>query len=278
VFTPATWPASGLYPAGNGSFGGTIDTTVTASGGGSLKFTIPSNGPANSAGYWRQLFTSNQAASPSSAQMFQQNSTFYIQYRQRFSPEFLTNQWPSNSGGTTYWKQQIISNDNSTCGQVEITTVNDNNYGYPMMYGQCGADVYQVPTGSSDFLNEQGDTPTSGYNCHYQKANNTSTSCFMYPSNTWVAFYYKVSIGTWGQPDSTIQAWVSVGGGPYKEWINITNHTLYEDAGSAGKDYDMVTLLPYMTGRNSSISAGPIAYTWYDELIVSSQAIAAPNN
>jgi hypothetical protein len=160
---------------------------------------------------------------------------------------------------------------------VELTTVNDNNHGYPMMYSQCGADVFQVSTGISDYLNEQGDTSTTGYNCHYVQANNTATSCFMYPSNTWVTFYYKVSIGTWGQANSTIQAWVSVGGGPYVEWINMPNHILREDQ-TPGADYDMVTLLPYMTNRNASISAGPIAYTWYDELIVSSQPIAAPNN
>jgi hypothetical protein len=82
----------------------------------------------------------------------------------------------------------------------------------------------------------------------------------------------------WGQPNSTIQAWVSVGGGPYVEWINMTNHTLYEDSNAPGTDYDMVTLLPYMTNRNSSVSAGPTAYTWYDELIVSSTPVAAPNN
>jgi chitodextrinase len=277
VFTAAVWPASGLYAASDGVIRGTQDTTISASGAGSLKFTVPSLGAANSAGYWRQLFQSSQTASPSTATMFGQNSTFYLQFRQRFSPEYLTNQWPQNGGGLTYWKQEILSNDNSTCGNVELTTVNDNNYGYPMMFSQCGADVFQVPTGSSDFLNEQGDTPTSGYNCHYQKANNTSTSCFMYPSNTWVTFYYKVSIGTWGQPNSTIQAWVSVGGGPYVEWVNMTNHTLNEDT-PAGADYDMVTLLTYMTNRNSSVSAGPTAYTWYDEMIVSTQPIAAPNN
>jgi len=278
VFTPAVWPASGIYAASDNVIRGTQDTTIVTSGAGSLKFTVPSLGAANSAGYWRQLFQSNQTADPSTAKMFGQNSTFYLQYRQRFSPEFLTNQWPQNGGGSTYWKQQILSYDNSTCGQVEITTVNDNNNGYPMMYSQCGADVFQVPTGSSDFLNEQGDTPTSGYNCHYQKANNTSTSCFTYPPNTWVTFYYKVSIGTWGQANSSIQAWVSVGGGPYVEWINMPNHTLNEDSGSAGKDYNMVTLLTYMTNRNPAVSAGPTAFTWYDEMIVSTQPIAAPNN
>jgi Bacterial Ig domain/IPT/TIG domain/Purple acid Phosphatase, N-terminal domain/Immunoglobulin I-set domain len=276
VFTPARYPASGLYPDANGNYLGTFDSTVAASGAGSLKFTVPSQASANSSGYWRQLFSSNLSAGPTSATMFAQNSTFYVQFRQRFSPEYLSNQWPANGGGTTYWKQEIISNDNSTCGNVELTTVNDNNEGYPLMYSACGADVFQVSIGNSDYLNEQGDTSTTGYNCHYQTVYNTPTSCFNYPANTWVTFYYKVSIGTWGQPNSTIQAWVSVAGGPYKEWVNITNHILRED--TAGADYDMVTLLTYMTSRNSSVSAGPTAYTWYDELIVSSQPIAAPNN
>jgi hypothetical protein len=273
VFTGATWPASGVYQM-NGS--PTMDTTITASGAGSLKFTIPSEGGANSAGYWRQLFASNLSDGPTSATMFSQNSTFYVQFRQRFSPEYLSNQWPVNGGGTTYWKQEIISNDNSTCGNVELTTVNDNNEGYPLMYSQCGDDVFQVPIAGGDYLNEQGSTSTTGYNCHYQSQNNTATSCADYPANTWVTYYYKVSIGTWGQPNSTIQAWVAVGGGPYGEWVNITNHTLHED--TAGADYDMVTLLAYMTNRNASVSAGPVSYTWYDELIVSSQPIAAPNN
>ena len=150
------------------------------------------------------------------------------------------------------------------------------NRGYPMMYSQCGADVFQIFIGNGDYLTEQGDTATTGYNCHYQSSVNTATSCFKYPANTWVTFYYKVSIGTWGQATSTIQAWVAVGGGPYQEWINLPNHTLFGD--NAGLDYNMVTLLPYMTGRDSTISAGPTAYTWYDELIMSTQPIAAPNN
>jgi hypothetical protein len=269
IFSAATYPASGNYPGT-----GTFDPTVSASGAGSLKFTIPSKGDAGVAGYWRQLFTSNLSSGPGSAQMFGQNSTFYVQFRQRMSPEFITNQWPASGGGTTNWKQEIFSNDGASCANVELTTVNQYNRGFPQMYSQCGSDVFQVPIPVSDFLLEQGDT--TGYNCHYQAQFNVAGSCFLYPGNTWVTYYYKVTIGTWGQPNSTIQAWVSVGGGPYKQWINITNHSLYED--TAGADYNMVMLLPYMTNRDSSVSAGPVAYTWYDELIVSSQQIAAPNN
>jgi hypothetical protein len=277
VFTPAKWPASGLYPDSNGVIQGSMDTTIAASGAGSLKFTVPSLAAANSSGYWRQLFTSNLAAGPSSAKMFGANSTFYLQFRQRFSIEYLTNNWQTGSGSQTFWKQEIMSNDNSTCGMIELTTVNWEQKRYPTMYSQCGADGFVVDLGNSDFLEEQGNTATTGYNCHYQTANNTPTSCFIYPADTWVTFYYKVSIGNWGQPNSTIQAWVSVAGGPYTEFVNMQNHVLNEDS-TPGADYDMVTLLTYMTGRSASISAGPTAYTWYDELIVSTTPVAPPNN
>jgi len=203
-------------------------------------------------------------------QTFAQNSTFYVQFRQRFSPEFLTNKW----GGTTYWKQEIFSSDQSTCGNIELTTINANMKGWPEMYSACGQDLFDVATGSSDYLLEQGDTATTGYNCHYQ--NPTADSCFMYPANAWVTFYYKVQIGTWGQPNSNIQAWVALPGQPYKQWINIKNHTLNSDPGLPA--YNTVTLLPYMTGKDASVNGGPTAYTWYDELVVSTTAIAAPNN
>jgi len=264
AFTMATWPNSGLYGDDNNVLQGTMDTTVTASGGGSLRFTVPSNAGSNGSGYWRQLI----------GQTFGQNSTFYVQFRQRFSPEFLTNKWVSTGGGPTWWKQEIFSSDQSTCGNIELTTVNGDNNGFPQMYSQCGADSLIQDLGNGDFLLEQGDTSTSGYNCHYQ--NPTPSGCFMYPSNTWVTFCYKVHIGSWGQPNSSIQAWVAVGGQPYKEWINMQNHTLNQDAGLPA--YNTVTLLDYMTNRNPSVSAGPTAYTWYDELIVSTQPVAAPNN
>ena len=277
VFTPAKWPASGLYPDANGTIQGAMDTTISASGAGSLKFTVPSLASANASGYWRQLFTSNLSDGPTNAKMFGANSTFYLQFRQRFSIEYLTNNWVTGAGAKTFWKQDIMSNDNSTCGNIELTTVNWNQRRYPTMYSQCGADGFVVNLNNGDYLEEQGDASGNGYNCHYQTANNTATSCATYPADTWVTFYYKVSIGTWGQPNSTIQAWVSVGGGPYTEFVNMTNHALYEDT-PAGADYDMVTLLTYMTGRSSTANAGPTAYTWYDELIVSGQPIAPPNN
>src|SRR5216684_240786 len=77
----AKWPAPGLYPAWDGTVRGTFDRAQKASGEGSLRFEIPSHSSANAAGYWRQPFGRN----------FGQGSTFYVQFRERFSPEMLTN-------------------------------------------------------------------------------------------------------------------------------------------------------------------------------------------
>ncbi len=266
---------SGSYP---GSVGyGTQDTTNAASGAGSLMFTVPSFGDADPNGYWKQLFTPDINAGVGSATMFSQNSTFYVQYRQRFSPEYLTNVWPVSGGGTTYWKQQIIANYSSSCGPIELTTVNVSSIGFPRMYSRCGADNLIVDIGNSDFLLEQGDTATTGYNCHYQAGLNGPNSCARYTPNKWYTYYYKIKIGTWDTPTSTIQAWVAVDGGPYIQWLNIQNHSL-SDSSPTGSEYNTIYLLPYMTNRDSSISAGPTAFTWYDELIVSSQPVAAPKN
>jgi len=258
-----------LFPASDGVYRATIDTTVSASGGGSLMFTVPSNANANGSGYWAHPFN----------QSFGQNSVFYVQYHQRFSPEFLTNNWQTSSGTKTFWKQSdfhwgdFATKNFSTCGQIELTTVDFFQVGSPTMYTGCGqTGMY---TGSAPLI-EQGDTPTTGYNCNYNNINGPGNSCFHYPSNTWVTFYYKITIGTWGQPNSLVQAWVSVGGQPYQEWVNWTGALNFDTA--TINNYNYLSLFPYMTGRDASISAGPTAYTWYDELIVSSQPIVAPNH
>jgi chitodextrinase len=264
---------SGALPANNGTSYPTQDTSVVASGSGSLRFDIPTpSGSSNPDGYWRQLMQSNLSAGPGTAQLFAQNSTFYVQYRQRMTSAYITNTW----GGGTWFKQSIFSPDNSTCGQQELTVINALSGGHPEMYSQCGADPFQDTVGSLIYL-EQGDTKyTVGYNCTYPYPG--SGNCFHYQPDVWMTFTYKVSIGTWGTPGSTVQAWATVNGQGYAGhmFINQTNLTLNLDGGSVTPGYNTVWLLPYFTGGYSGAS-GP-ATTWYDELIVSTQSITAPNN
>src|SRR5256885_9568712 len=251
-FVAAKWRGSGLYPAADGQLRGVRDSAIKASGSGSLRFEIPSHSPANASGYWRQSF----------GQSFGEGMTFYVQFRQRFSKEMLKNNW-----GETTWKQAIFHNGASTCGQVELTTVQYYSDGFPMMYTDCGARMIATNEGRPPYLLQQG-----SYNCWYGQYN--AKSCFMYPADRWVTFYYRVSIGRWDKPDSAIEAWVAMDGQPYKQWINMHKFTLKND--TPKQDYDTVTLLTYMTNKSTSVDH-PAAYTWYDELIVASKPIAAPS-
>ena len=88
-------------------------------------------------------------------------------------------------------------------------------------------------------------------------------------------FYYKGTIGDWGQPNSELEAWISVDGKPYEQWIDTPNFTLYAE-GESTAGFDSVYLTTYMTGKDSSVDH-PTAHAWYDELIVSTEPIAVPS-
>jgi hypothetical protein len=275
---------SGLYQgddagcAGTSNCYGTQDTTTARSGAGSLLFTIPGAAGSDPSGFWKQLFAPSLTDSPAQATVFGQNSNFYVSYAQRMDSPYITNPWPVTGGGTTNWKQQIISSDQSTCGNVELTTVNAYNRGYPEMYTECGEDGFQIQVGSNLYQETNQSLITAagqvGMTCIYGTTQPES-GCYDYVPNVWATYYYAVSIGTWGSPNSNIFAYVSTPSSPaWQQWIYEVNHTLNQDAGLP--DYDTVTLIPYWTGRDPTVSAGPTSHTWYDELIVSTQPIAPP--
>ena len=97
----------------------------------------------------------------------------------------------------------------------------------------------------------------------------------MYRANEWMTFYYEVRLGNWGSNTSHIKAWVAYEGEPLRQFIDLPNtQLLYNYSPSDG--YDAVDLLTYMTGKSGSQSH-PTAYSWYDELIISTQPIAGPS-
>lgn len=250
-FIAARWPASGLYPAADQVIRGLMDKDIVASGRGSLRFEIPTHSPANAAGSWRQNL----------GREFGEGTTFYVQFRQRFSKEMLKNNW-----GDTSWKQVIFHNSGATCADVELTTGQYYHDGFPIMYTDCGGRLIATNNGIPPYQLEQGD-----YNCWY--GHYDAKSCFFYPVDQWTTFYYEISIGHWGKPDSNIQAWTALDGQGYKQWIKCPNFILRNE--NPGKDYDTVTLLTYMTRKSTQIDHAT-AYTWYDELIVSTEPIAPP--
>lgn len=253
---PATWPNSGIYPGDDGQFHGAFDTTTKASGAGSLRLDVLSHSSSNGPGDWRQLFGQN----------FGPNSTFYIQFRQRFSPEMININWYGLMG--TSWKQNIIYNmGGPSCVDFSLVTAQYYNAGLPIMYTECGARGLWTNNGVPPYLLQQGD-----YNCPYGGESST-VNCFHYVPNEWLTFYYRVSIGTWGSANSTIEVWVGREGQPLKKWIYMPNFKI-TNSGNA-LPFNAISLNAYMTAKDTTV-AHATASTWFDELIISSQPIMAP--
>jgi hypothetical protein len=83
-------------PASTNTKRGQVVTDVKASGAGSLRFEVPSNTSADTSGTYWQNFSDDLSV------QFGEGQQFFVQWRQRFSREFL-----SEARGCC-WKQAII--------------------------------------------------------------------------------------------------------------------------------------------------------------------------
>ena len=284
---------SGIFP---GDATPALDATLKASGSSSLKFVIPANSGANSSGHYWINFSDNLLT------QFGENSEFYIQWRQRFSPEFINTVYAGGGG----WKQSIIGEgDNpgctpsnsltkdsggfcaASCTQLEVVTQNTFQRRIPQMYHSCG-----VKDGNYEGL----DVVTSGSIIHPQYATSSLTSCnypgpyttancIPYKADQWMTFQVRIKIGTWYKNDgvyhrdTAVHLWIAEEG--------QSSRLAMEREPSKGTGYDLVNLtpaiskygkvwlLPYHTGK-SSAQTNPTAFTWYDELIISRNLIADP--
>lgn len=288
-----------------------LATDFTASGASSLKFTIPSQSGAGAAGSYFTNF------SPDLSVQFGPNSEFYIQWRQRFSSEFL-NTFYTNGGG---WKQQIIGTGDfagctpstatstlcpTSCTVMEVVTQNSQQRGFAQMYNSCFgssshggyASLDEPCTATScagnpfwayDFklqnsrpapycLYTQGQSSPPGYF--------SPGTCFAYAANEWMTFQIGITTGPRGANgvanpngdefvNSRIQMWIARDGQPAVQVINRYPWHLSAGPAGEGNRFGKVWLLPYHTNKDAA-QVHPTAYTWYDELIISTQRIPDP--
>ncbi|MGH8071701.1 MAG: hypothetical protein ACRERE_42000 [Candidatus Entotheonellia bacterium] len=242
-----------------------MDTSILASGEGSLRFEIPSNSGADTSGSFWLNFADDLS------RQFGEGEEFFIQWRQRFSPEFLHT--PYEASG---WKQMIVGEGDRpghtaySCTQLELVVVNPYHRGFPAMYHSCGG-----KDGQYEGLRPSGSVA--------------------YKANEWMTFQLHVKIGTWYKndrqyhQDSTVQLWVAREGRPSTLVINYSPDPAtmfgwkipgtgagYDLANTTpGAKYGKVWLLPYNTGKNPA-QRHPTAYTWYDELIISRTKLPDP--
>jgi Bacterial Ig domain/Immunoglobulin domain len=271
----------------------TRDTSVFISGGSSANFLIPAGAGENDTGNWWQFF--GQGANN---QFFGQNSTFYVQYGFRADATWTSTDWTQfgPAGSNTSPKLSIFHNVHAgSCAAEEVTTHNHDGRNLPAIYTDCGSP--SATTGAdghtydgSDSIWQQGwnvAAPFTGYECDYGTGSFTGPNCFHFVPNQWYTIYFKVHVGTWGAPNSSIEAWIAPYGQQLKKFINVLNNfPLYVDTTCDGSatdtgagsqpchGFDVLQLTQFMTGKIPG--TGPAAHVWYDEVIISSQPIPAP--
>ncbi len=263
-----------------------MDTGVAASGASSIKFTIPSLSAADTSGSYFTNFSSDLAT------QFGEGGQFYVQWRERFSSDFLSTYYTGGGG----WKQTIIGEGDrmgslsTSCSQLEIVTQNTNQRGFAQNYHSCGGKDGQYqplnePYGLFDYKLQN--VPPSPY-CLYSQGQTMPTTflppdgnCFGYFADEWMTFQVHVKIGTWYlndmnyHMDSTIELWIARENQPSQLVNSWTEYDLANEEPLA--KYGKVWLLPYHTGKdNTQVHA--VGYVWYDELIVSTNRIADPSS
>ena len=263
------------------------DTTNYLSGGSSANFFIPPSAGENDTGNFWMYFGQN-----STNQAFGQNSTFYVQYAFRADATWTGTDWTQYgpSGNNTAPKLAIFHNNVAgSCAQEEITTHNHDSKNLPTIYSDCGAASAVTSTdgvtynegGTLEYF-QQGWTvasPFTGYQCEYNSGNFSGPNCFHFTANQWYTLYYKITVGTWGSANSTIEAWVAPYGQQMAKWINVHNYVLNQDTGGSCPSggcpgWNTLELTQFMTGKGQGTNNNsPGAHVWYDEVIVSKKPI-----
>jgi hypothetical protein len=221
-----------------------------------------------------------------------------VQWRQRFSPEFLSTYYNPGDG----WKQAIIGEGDrpgyvaNSCSDLEVVMQNVRLKGIPRVYVSCGfytgLEEYYQSSSMTDDLYQNGDDVLVTPFCRYNNGSPVNVPpCLAYKPNEWMTFQVHIRPGQWwdgngsdplhsGPKDGVIQAWASHECQASKQIINFgpgnrgTGVSFYNSNPTQAK-YGKVWLLPYMTNKDQT-QVTPTAYTWYDELIVSTQRIPDP--
>jgi hypothetical protein len=104
-------------------------------------------------------------------------------------------------------------------------------------------------------------------------------NCLGYFPNEWMTFQVMVRTGPRVNDEfqgSFIKLWVARAGQPSELVVDHGPYNLTAGPLAENQRYGKVWLLPYNTGKSAATSY-PVAYTWYDELIISTAKIADPD-
>ena len=269
----------------------TIDTTVKASGAGSMKFTIPVGATSSSAGSWFTHFGPNKTGQITTGQRI------FVQFRLRWSPELLVpSNWPGSGGAKV---MDISLGDLPSCNQsapdpvncptscpnqgFEFVLQNNQQRGVPTVYANCSGTANFTWMAGGSGLNPE---PQNMVHCAYP--NFASPPCRPFRANEWMTFKIMLAIGQWNAWANPVKVWFGREGQPLELIIDCessqsnkctadfaqgANGWWFQNSDPATYKMGKVYLHPYQTGLSGSRTSATV---WYDELIISTQDIADP--
>ena len=199
---------------------------------------------------------------------FGENQEFYVQWRQRFSPEFL-NTFYQGGGG---WKPAIITTGDqvgrlyASCEALGVIVQNTYQRGFAQMYHSCTGSTshgpydgfdesFQGPNGPDFKLPKRPPCPI----CLYSQGHTNPPSffpptgnCFKYIPNEWITFQVRIKPGPRVKDefvDSHVDMWIAREGQPGMQVFNWGPYNLSAGASSENQRYGKIFLLPYNTGK-----------------------------
>jgi hypothetical protein len=285
-----------------------MDTQTYASGDGSIRFTIPSQSSAGTAGYLQTNF------SPDNSIQFGEGETFYVQWKQRFSCTMIykdcdptspnykkeRRRYAATGGGYTAFKTIIINAGDdarlpyptTSCTWQHIVLnggLDDAIAGYHSCGWYAPFEKFTGYLGGSGQFDRQ---PGGDNSCMRVLDNparlatwgDSDPNCVRYEADRWITF--QVALTPYWQPDRTgdpksnIKLWLTPEGGKTSLVIDYNFYDRGPEPTTNGLDssflkYGKIWLLPYMTNKDPN-EVHPEAYTWYDEIIVSRSRIPDP--
>ncbi len=154
------------------------------------------------------------------------------------------------------------------------------------MYNSCTGstshpayDGFQEPYGSYDFKLQN--ARLSPYCLYSQSGANRfppNGNCIAYFPNEWMTFQVRIKTGPRVNDEFTnsyVELWIAREGQPSQQAVNWGPYNLSAGSPIESQRFGKIWLLPYNTGKDPSVSY-PTAYTWYDELIISTTKIPDP--
>ncbi len=253
---------------------GSVDTQTKRAGTGSLRIRLPAQVNPDDVGWLGVNFTDGSINEPPTGPypvQFGTGETFYVAWEQRISSGML-----SDSLGSSGWygltvgpgDQEGVAAD--TLSPFFIGVGVDIGFGAVRMYANLwradacsmfsdlswqnmfGAPVFQNLTGCEA-------TPPG------------SERCENYVADAWMAFQLAVDVGAWGQSNTRVRLWVAREAEPPILVIDDSIRLCSDDETNAIR-FGKLWLNPSVTDRTPQPED---AFTWYDNLVVSTTPILA---